>query len=436
MFLHVFSPFNYENILLYFYDMGNILRRGLDAYQRTINQKPVPSAEISDKKPDDRSEPPANPLAKTGGLLKTGKIPGLQIQKPALRVPRPGSVLPQEEDAASPAGKESKYRRVAKFLILVGADHAARIIAELDPEQVEAISREIATIRGIGADEGREILAEFRSLFSLPYGYAGASSGGVDTARRILYAAMGPEKGEALLNKTIPHSRENVFGFLEEFAPEQIIFLLKEESSVTAALILSRLPSKLSAGALGKLPPERRNEILKRIARQGEVAPEVLERVAAAVKEKARHIGSAKEIEIDGMQTLAAILKEGDYSFGDRIISELEEKNPGIGEDLKDRIYTLDDVVQALDRPLREKLHTMTDREIAILLKGRAGEFREKILSNVSAARRGLIREEGEILGAVPKRDCDKAAGEFLSWFRLAREEGNIILSDDEDVII
>jgi flagellar motor switch protein FliG len=47
-----------------------------------------------------------------------------------------------------------------------------------------------------------------------------------------------------------------------------------------------------------------------------------------------------------------------------------------------------------------------------------------------------MIREEGIILGAIPKRDCDEAARIFLAWFRQAREEGKIILSVDEDVFV
>ena len=372
--------------------MGNILRKGIAAYQQTMRpqpETPVPAA--------------------VNGLLRVSTAPG----------------------------EDSKCRRVAKFLILVGSDHAAKILAELDRRQVEEISREITTIKGIGPEEAEAILAEFRSLLSLPAGYFSGASGGVDAARRILHAAYGPEKGEALLNRTIPSSKDNIFGFLEEFSPEQQIFLLKDESPATAALVLARLSPKASAEALKKFPPALKPEILKRIARQNDIAPEVLERVAEAIREKARHLGSgSRDIAIDGMQTLAAILKQGDYSFGDRIINELETENPDIGKDLKDRLYTLDDVLEAFDRPLAEKLKTMPDRTIAILLKGRSREFCEKILSNISSGRRSLIREEGEILGAVPKRDCDTAANDFLAWFRLARENGEIMLTSDEDVFV
>jgi flagellar motor switch protein FliG len=333
-----------------------------------------------------------------------------------------------------PLPEDSKIRRVAKFLILIGSSQAAKILCELDPEQVEQISQEIASIKTIGPGESGVILAEFKSLLSMPPSCLSASSGGVEAARDILYAAYGPDKGEALLNKTVPSSKENIFGFLEEFTPEQLVFLFKDESPVTVALILARLPAKVSAETLKKFPPALKPEILKCIAHQNEVAPDVLEHVAAAIRERARHLGSSKQdIEIDGMQTLAAILKQGDYSFGDRIINELETESPDIGKDLKEKIYTLDDVLAVLDHSLEEKLRTMPEKTIAILLKGRSTEFCEKILSNVSSGRRALIREEGEILGTVSKKEHDTVASDFMTWFRMAREKGDLALSGDKD---
>ncbi|MDR0623620.1 MAG: flagellar motor switch protein FliG, partial [Treponema sp.] len=261
---------------------------------------------------------------------------------------------------------------------------------------------------------------------------------GLETCRRLLYAAFGPEKGEALLNKTLPGSRENLFTFLEDFSPEQLALLLKEETPAAAALILSRLSPELSAGVLANTPGERKLDIVRRIARQGQVSPEVLEQVAGALKEKARHIGRSgtETVAVDGMNALTAILKHSDYAFGDQILQELEYADPDLGRDLKERLYTLDDVIQAENRPLQAKLAAMTDRDIALLVKGRKPEFAEKILANVSAPRRERIREEEDILGAVPKRESDGAAREFLAWFRLAREEGHILLLSDEDVVV
>jgi flagellar motor switch protein FliG len=333
---------------------------------------------------------------------------------------------------------DSKYRRVAKFLILIGGDKAAGILSRLDEEQVEAVSREIAGIRAVSSEEGEGILREFKALLSTAYPYAGAASGGLEEARRLLYAAFGPEKGEGILNRSVPSSRRNPFGFLEELKPEQIALLLKNETAPAAALVLSRLSPKLTASVLANTLPERKLDIIRRIARMGESLPEVLERVADALREKARSFAdpAAETMELDGMKTLAEILKQGDYSFGDRILEELEEQDPELGKDLKERLYTLEDLIRAQDKPLQEKLRAMADRDIALLLKGKEPGFTGKILSNLSAQRQAAVREEGEILGPVPRKDVDAVTRDFLAWFRLSREEGHILLMDSEDVVL
>ncbi|MDR0450046.1 MAG: flagellar motor switch protein FliG, partial [Treponema sp.] len=284
---------------------------------------------------------------------------------------------------------DSKYRRVAKFLILIGAEKAAGILSRLDEDQVEAVSREIAGIRAIPAEEGEGILREFRNLFSASYPHGGLSSGGVGEARRLLYAAFGPEKGEGILNRSVPSSRESPFGFLEELKPEQLALLLKNEAAPASALVLSRLSPKFAARVLANTPPERKLDIIRRIARMGESPPEVLERVAGALREKARAFADpgAETQELDGMKALADILKQGDYAFGDRILEELEGEDPDLGRNLKERLYTLEDVIRAEDKPLQEKLRAMTDRDIALLLKGKEPGFTGKILSNLSAQR-------------------------------------------------
>jgi flagellar motor switch protein FliG len=406
------------------------LSQGIAAYRNTM--KPKETAPSPRRPPDI----PGDGFVKTGETLGTGDLQSDQKndENPFLKLPK---VLPRREGEDE---ADSKIRRVAKFLILIGGDEAAGILSKLDVEQVEAISREIATIRGIPGGEAAEIFGEFRSLLSSSFGTLGASSGGVEAARCLLYAAFGPEKGMAFLNRALPETKENPFSFLEDFTGQQIALLVKEEFPATVALILSRLPSKLSAEVLGTIEPGRKMEIVKRIARQGQTDAEVLEQVAAALREKARRLGSSitadNQINLDGRNALAAILKQSDYSFGDRILQELDEEDPELSLELKERLHTLEDIIKAEDRPLQEKFRSMSDQDIAMLLKGKNAEFTDKVLSNVSTQRRIEIREEIRIMGPVPRRDVDEATRAFLAWFRQCREEGRILLLDDEDVIL
>ena len=335
---------------------------------------------------------------------------------------------------------DSKFRRVAKFLVLIGSDRAAGILSRLPPDQVEAVSREIASVNAIGAEERQAILDEFSVLLNSPYKELVGASGGITAARQILYAAFGPEKGEALLLKAAPEAKPNPFDFLEDFTGAQLALLLQEESPMAAALVFSRLPPKLSADALSRITGEKKLEVLKGIAKQRPVMPEVLEQVAGALKEKAHRIGKSDETNFNGMDALAAILKSS-ASFGSEILSQLEEEDPELGKTLKEKIFTLADLLDAEDLPIQKKLASMNSRDIVLVLKARAGHkdtalFREKILGNLSQGRKETILEEEEIIGAVSRREVEEAATAFLSWFRQSREDGSIVMMSDKDLVI
>jgi len=82
----------------------------------------------------------------------------------------------------------------------------------------------------------------------------------------------------------------------------------------------------------------------------------------------------------------------------------------------------------------------MDNKDIILLLKARTGHedtalFREKILSNLSQGRQEEILEDEGIVGAVPRRDVEKAAAAFLAWFRQSREDGKIIMINDDDIV-
>ena len=370
--------------------------------------------------------------------IKPGKEETVHLSEKLLKTTKAvgPSTIPASKLTASKLSAV-KVKRVAQFMLLIGSDEASKILAGLDPDQVKAISREIVSTKSITPEEAEEVLEEFRTLLSPPLGYSGSSSGGVEEARRLLYAAFGPEKGEGLLLKAVPEAAENPFDFLSDFSTEQLSLLFRNESPAACAMVFSRMPSKLSASLLANAVPDKKLEIVKRIAHLKETSPEVIDRAAAALREKARHFGRNDEEKlIDGKGVLAAILKHSDLAFGGRILEELEENDPSLSKEMKDRMYTLEDVCNAADRPIQEKLRAMEDKEIALLLKGQNEMFAEKITKNLSSARARRVNEEMEIMGPVPKIEAEAAAREFLSWFRLNREEGRILMLSGEDVLV
>jgi len=345
--------------------------------------------------------------------------------------------VPPPQGFIKTATPDRNYRKVAKFLMLIGKDEAARILAKLEPDQIEKVSRELASITRVEPVEAESLLAEFKSLLSV--GIAGApraASGGIEAARALLRTAFGAEKGDAVLKRAVPESAESPFAFLEDFEGDQTALLLKDEAPGTTALVLSRLSPKAAAAAIAVMEPAVKLEVLKRIAKLDKVAPEVLGSIAASLREKARNIGRQTGETVDGRSALAEILKRADSSLGDRLLEELKDNDPELGMDLKERLFTLDDVIMVEDRKVQERLRSMSDKEIALLIKGRRPGFVEKLMSNISAQRRALVTEEREILGPVPRSEQDPLTREFIAWFRLEKDVGRLIMLDDSDLIL
>ncbi len=339
-----------------------------------------------------------------------------------------GGLIKVPVSEPEPDGKDSVYRRVAKFLLLIGVDEAAKVLPHLSAEQTERIIPEIASIRSVGAEEASVILEEFNALLE-----KSRESGGVETAREILEKAYGPERADEMLNKAAPFRGAKPFEYLNDADSERILFLLNDESEQVRALVLSHLEPKKAAAVINLMESDAKKEVVRRLAKMEPISPEVLRRVDQAMHEKSLAQTAEKAENIDGRNALAAILKKMSPDAETSILTNLAEEDPELGQDLRSRLFTIDDVIAADDRFIQEKLRLMSERDIALLLAKKPESFAEKILSCISAGRRALVREEQELNAPFRKSDCDAITNQFFSELRRAFEDGKLIIAGRND---
>ena len=365
---------------------------------------------------------------KAAGLLKTTEE---TPKKDDLSIKLPSNVRLEKNENANPE-KDSIYRRVAKFLLLIGIDEAAKIIPHLSPEQTEKIIPEIASIRSVDPDEATVILAEFENLVQ-----RSREDGGVTTAKAILVKAFGQERAEQMLEKSVPFHKGKPFEYMQEMEGERVFFLLKEESSAVQALVLSQLKPKVAADVINKMELESKTEVVRRLATLKKIDPEVLRRVDQAMSEKVKTANTSKSDSIDGRGALADILKKMSPDSEKNILSMLSNTDPDLGVDLRQRLFTVDDVLNCDDRVMQEKLHQMSETEIAYLVAGKAQDFRDKIFKNISKGRGDIVLEEEQIHKPMLKKDCETVTAEFFSYLRRKWEAGElrIIGRDDEQYV-
>ncbi|WP_288567600.1 flagellar motor switch protein FliG [uncultured Treponema sp.] len=329
---------------------------------------------------------------------------------------------------ASSTEKDSIYRRVAKFLVIVGIDEAAKILPHLTEEQTEKIIPEIASIQKITPEESASILEEFESLVE-----KAREEGGLETARNILTKAYGSEKAEDMLKKSVKYPDGKPFDYLSDADAERIKVLIDGESDAVKSLVLSQIEPKKAAKVINLMDVDDKKKIVLRLAKMKPVAPEVLAEIDRSLHEKLLTQNTENSQNMDGRGVLAQILKRMNPSVENSIINTLSEQDPELGEDLRKRLFTEEDVIGSDDRFIQNYLHDMEDRDIAVLIYGKNDAFREKILSNVSKNRRRVILDEESMIHHLTKSDSEKMTSSFYSVLRRAWENGDLRVSGRDE---
>ena len=369
----------------------------------------------------------AKRAAKTGAWFHKNNTTKEDVKAAADKLTS-GALIKVPVKETKPGEKESIYRRVAKFMVVIGIDEAAKIMPHLTEEQTEKIIPEIASIRSVPPEEAQAVLAEFESLLT-----KAREDGGVDTARTILTKAYGSEKAEEVLKKSVKYPSGKPFEYLEDANAERISILLGGESTAVQALVLSQVEPKKAAAVINAMDEKDKTEVVLRLAKMKPVAPSVMEQIDKSLHEKLLTQNTENSQNLDGRNVLAQILRRMDPTAEYQILGTLSQQDPDLGADLRKRLFTEEDVIGCDNRYLQNKLHEMNDMEISILIRGKSEAFRKKILENVSVHRSTTILEEESFHEHILKADSERITSQFYTDLRRAWENGELIVKGRDD---
>ncbi len=323
---------------------------------------------------------------------------------------------------------ESPYRKVAKFLILIGAEEAAKVLSMLSQEQIEKIILEVASIKSVDPDEATDIFAEFDSLAK----GAALNSGGIDTARDILTTAFGSDAAAEVIDKAVPLSVEKPFSFLSSVSADKLCQLMQGESPVVCAATLSQCPPKLAAATIARMPEDIKRKTVIQLANLKELNPTALRSLAASMQAKLKKLAISSTASVDGPSVLAGILRKMEGSAEKDILDSLAGVDPSLAKDISDRLFTIDDIVFASDRFIQEELRNMKDHEIAALIFGKGEDFRHKIFKNISKLRGAAVLEEESACSPFSPNECNAATSAFFATVRKGWEDGLFSIDDGD----
>src|SRR5579863_5008213 len=181
-------------------------------------------------------------------------------------------------------------RKAAILMVMIGPEASSTLFRELDEQEVQEISAEIARVQTLSPEEAEGVLEEFYQM-SVAHDYV--IKGGVEYAKKVLQNAFGPEQARKIFDRLVKTLNSETISFdaLQKTDPQQLAKFIHSEQPQTIALILSHLNSSQAAGLLSSLPAEMRADVSVRMASLDQISPDIISKIASVIGMKLKSLG-------------------------------------------------------------------------------------------------------------------------------------------------
>lgn len=331
----------------------------------------------------------------------------------------------KKEKKPIPADLDGR-RKTAIVLACLGPENASRVLANLREEEVDQITLDISSIGSIDPDLKSVI---FDELHQMAVAKQFVTQGGIEFAKDLLEKSFGAERAFEILNRLQNSLQEVPFQFLKKADPGQISSFIQDEHPQTIALILAHLEPGTAAIILSALPQNVQSDVVLRIATMDRTAPEIVREVERVLERKMAAIFSQGFTFAGGVKDVAEILNRVERTAEKTIMSELEERDPELADEIARLMFTFDDIIYVDDSGIQKALREIETKDLALALKASGEDVTEKVYKNMSERAREMIKEEIEYMGPTRLKNVEEAQQRIVAVIRRLEEAGELIIS-------
>ena len=326
-----------------------------------------------------------------------------------------------------PPEQISGARKAAILCLSLGEEAATALFKQLDDEEVQLLSKELALLPNVKSDVSTSVVEEFHQLLAAR---SYVSTGGVDYAKRLLNASFSDEHARQLTEKVM-HSIESPASFevLQKTDPQQIAKLFQSEHLQTIAVVMAHLDPGTASTVLQFLPEAQRSEIILRLASLQTVSQDVVKRIANILNQKLSAVSGLSRTSIGGVRAVADICNRLDRETMRLMLENIEGQNPELSLEIRSLMVTFEDILLVDDAGIREIMQRVDKKVLALALKGTVPELQERFYTNMSGRAVEMMKEEMDFMGQVKMKDVTGAQREVVEILRLLDEQGIVSLS-------
>ena len=312
-------------------------------------------------------------------------------------------------------------QKAAAVIVSLGADKASGLYQFMEPEEIEALTLEVARLGMLDSEQTEAVLTEFYQNCMTS---KAVTEGGLEYARTVLEKAFGNQTALALLEKVTKSLKNREFAFLDKADVKALFSALQNERPQTMALVLSYVDPDKAAGVIEQLEPRRQIRVVEAIA----TMESAIKTIEAEMERKFSSIITQSNVKVGGIDYVAGIMNNLDRSSEKSIFDGLSAHNSELADEIRKRMFVFEDIITMDDRSVQRFVRDCDPRDLVLALKTANADVANKLFTNMSARMAESIRDDLEVTTNVRMKDVEDAQQRIVGVIRDLEERNEIII--------
>lgn len=294
----------------------------------------------------------------------------------------------------------SGLQKVAILFSVLGESLALNLLKDLDKTEIRKIRAARRGVEQVAFTVKKQVMEEF-------------------------YFAFVSEKFQENDESDEP---KKPFAFLEDLTDEQVIAMLTTETPRVIAISIAQLPGEKRMKVLSRIDEEVKGRVLLNIGNLNDIPLEAVVQIANRLQKKAKQLPKTVAFSRGGGKDLADILGSMDPEEEEMFMTNLEQENPEMAEEVKRYRITFDTIFEIFpDNLLRDLMNAVDLDAVAMALKGMDQTISDRVVGILPKKKQAMYEP---VEGAVPKREVENARKSIVQSAKQMESDGAFKLED------
>jgi len=325
-------------------------------------------------------------------------------------------------------GKLTGPKKAAILLLALGEDAAADVMKNLEEAEIQQVGYYMRRFTDVSTEELDIVLEEFyRNSVMSEEGVSISSS--PDFVKNALTKALGADKAKELSDNLRAGEEEAGLDALRFAEPIMISNYIRNEHPQTIALILSYMNNvEQSSTVLRELPESVQADVLYRMAVIESIPPGVVSEMNEVLTEEMKTAGRMAT-SVGGVEPVAEILNSVDKATETRILTNIEETNPDLAEQIRELMFTFEDMALIDSKQMQIVMKDVDQGDMVLALKTASDAVKDLIFSSMSSRAAEMVKDDLENLGPAKLTDVEAAQQKIIKVVKRLEEDGSIVIA-------